>query len=111
VDGAGLGRIAVGRGGEDADGGLAAGGVLLVSEDAQDGTADDLRDGLDALNRWGQGLVELEAVTQALPQDLFKRKWLGECDGFFPDAGALADFHAALNAAQGVVLRIEHLYD
>ena len=71
--GSGFGDVVVvGVGDDDADGGLAAREVLGLAENVDYGAAEDLRDGLHALDGGECVVVVLEAIAETLPDDVFK---------------------------------------
>ena len=110
-------RIAAGRrrlagvGDDDADGGLAAGEVLALAEDADDRAAQDLRDGFDAFDGGKRAVGVFEAVADALPDDVFERDGLVRRDGLLPGAIAFVDVEVALGTAEDVVFGVEDFGD
>ncbi len=64
--------VVVGVGDDDPDCGSASGEVLRLAEDVNDGPAQNLRDGLDALDRGSPVVGILEAIAEALPDEVFE---------------------------------------
>ena len=101
--------VAVGFRDDDADSSLATGDVLFVAKHVYNGPPDDLRNGFDAFNGGAFVVVVLEAITNALPQNIFERDGLFGNNRLLPLAFALTYRNAALNTAQRMILRVENL--
>ena len=107
--GPGLGDVViVGVGDYYSDGGLAAREVLGLAKDVDYGPAEDLRDGVYALDGREFVAVVFETVADALPYEVFKGEWLLRGDGLLPGAFTLRDIDRAFDSAEDNVFGVEN---
>ena len=85
--------------------------VLSLTEDVHHGPAENLRDGLDALDGCGLIIGILEAVAEPLPHDIFERDGLFRLDHLLPGAVARADVRSMFDPAKNMVFRINNFRD
>src|SRR6267143_363170 len=90
--------------------GQTAGQVRLLSQDANHRSPEDLRNGLRTFESGKPYVGIFEVVTDAMPDQIFQRKRLGQLDLVLPASLASRHLHLTLRAPEQLVFRIQNFH-